>query len=490
MSRISRAAESPAKVKSFGSIVVLSLGALDFGLEASIVLPALPALARHYGASFVAIAWFATAFQLAAVAAVPLLGRLGDLLGKRRVLLVALTAFATGSLLCAITDSIGVAIAGRAIQGVGAAVGPLGLGIARDTLPRDRLPRAIGALVGGMTFGGAIGFLLSGLLVDQFSPASIFWFLFAFAGFLFVATVACVQESPERAPGDIDVGGALLVSAGLGALLLAISEGNGWGWSSGRIIGLLVAAAVLLALFAAVEARVSEPLVDLALVARRPFADANLCALLFGFALYLAVYVIPQIAARPRATGYGLALSTTMIGLLLTPSCVVGFAAAWAAGRLVSRVGPRALVVSGSAVGVAAYLSLALAHSSIDALAAGTAALGISWGLILTGVYAVVMGTVVPDASGVAAAVIVTMRVTGSAIGVQAAFALIAGAGVVGSFPAESGFTRAFLMGAVGAGVTLVAAAFLPAWRRSGPTREEAGSPARRTDGLARARWR
>ena len=476
MSTASHVAKLPARVKPFGSIIVLSLGALDFGLEASIVLPALPELERRYGASLIAIGWFATAFQLAAVAAVPLFGRLGDLFGKRRVLLLALTAFAAGSLLCAITDSIGVAIAGRAIQGAGAAVGPLALGIARDTLPRDRLPRAIGALVGGMTFGGAIGFLLSGLLVGLFSPAAIFWFLFAFAGFLFVGTVACVQKSPERARGDIDVGGALLVSAGLVALLLAISEGNGWGWSSSRIIGLFIAAGVLLALFAAVEARVSEPLVDLALVAQRPFANANLCALLFGFALYLAIYVIPQIAARPRATGYGLALSTTMIGLLLTPSCVVGFAAAWAAGGLVTHVGPRALVVFGSAVGVLAYLSLALAHSSVAVLAADTGALGISWGLILTGLYAVIMGSVVPDASGVAAAVIVTVRVAGSAIGVQAAFALIAGAGVVGSFPTGSGFTRAFLMGAIGAAVTLVAAAFLPARRRNGPTRAEAGS--------------
>ena len=182
---------------------MLSLGALDFGLEASIVLPALPALAEHYGASLAGVAWFATAFQLVAVAAVPLLGRLGDVVGKRRVLLVALTAFATGSLLCAITSSIGVAIAGRAIQGVGAAVAPLGLGIARDTLPRDRLGRAIGVLVGGATVGGAVGVQLSGLLVDQFSAAGNFWFLVIFALLHSIATMACVPESPARAGGYV-----------------------------------------------------------------------------------------------------------------------------------------------------------------------------------------------------------------------------------------------------------------------------------------------
>jgi MFS family permease len=467
MSAISPALEPPAQVRSIGSTIVLSLGALDFGLETSIVLPALPELGRHYDASLIDIAWFATAFQLVAVAAVPLLGRISDLVGKRRVLLLALMAFATGSLLCAITSSIGVAIAGRAIQGLGAAVAPLGLGIARDTLPRDRLPRAVGVLVGGATVGGALGFLLSGLLVDQFSSAAIFWFLSAFAALLMVATVACVEESPGRASGYVDVAGALLVSAGLVALLLAISQGNRWGWSSARIIGLFIAAAAMLTLFSVVETRVPQPLVNVALVVRRPFANANVCALLFGFAFYLAVFVIPQIAARPKATGYGLALTTTQIGLLLTPSCVVAFAASWASGHWVTRVGSRAIVGCGSVVGVAAYLSLAFAHTSLGSLAAGSAATGISWGLILTGIYAVVMRSVAPDTSGVAAAVIVTTRITGTAVGAQAAFAVIAAAGIMGAFPAGAGFTRAFVMGAIGAGATLVAAAFLP----GGPSR-------------------
>jgi len=470
MSTFERVAWRRGQGAPIASLAVLSLGALDFGLEASIVLPALPVLARHYHASLVGIGWFAVAFQVIAVAAVPLLGRLGDVVGKRHVLLWALMAFAAGSLVCAITHSIGLAIAGRAIQGFGAAVAPLGLALARDTLPQARLPRAIGVLVGAATFGGAVGFLLSGLLVDQFSSAALFWFLFAFAVLLLALTFAWVQESPERAAGYVDLAGALLASAGLGALLLAISQGNDWGWASGRIIGLFIAAAVLLALFAAVEARVSKPLLDLSLLARRPNGAADLCALLFGFAFFLSVYVVPQIAARPKASGYGLALSTTKIGLLLTPACIVGAGAGWAAGRLVDRVGPRALVSVGSAVGVAAYLSLALEHGSAAALAAGTAGTGVSWGVILTGVYAVVMRNVGAHTSGVAAGVIVATRITGTAVGAQATFAVIAAAGVVGSFPAEAGFTRAFVMAATGAGATLVAAAFLPGRRRNAST--------------------
>lgn len=468
MSAMSESAELQAQTVPIGAIIALSLGALDFGLETSIVLPALPVLGRHYGASLASLGWFATSFPVVAVAAVPLLGRLGDLVGKRRVLLWALVALAAGSLVCAVAKSIGVAIAGRAIQGAGAAVPPLGLGIARDTFPRDRVPQAIGVLVAGATFGGAIGFLFSGFLVDQFSAAAIFWFLFGFAVLLLLATVGCVAESPQRTEGYVDVAGALLLSGGLIALLLAISEGNRWGWSSGRIIGLFASAAIMLTSFAAVERRVSEPIVDFAVVIRRPFANANLCVLLFGFAFFLGPYVIPQIAASPAASGYGFSLSTTEIGLLLTPTCVVGIAAGWAAGQLVDRVGPRALVSVGALVGVASYVSLALIHGSVAALATGSAGTGISWGLILTGVYSVVMQGVAPDTSGVAAAATVTTRIIGTAVGTQAAFAVIAAAGTEGSFPAESGFTRVFLMGAIGAAATVVAAAFLPGRRCTG----------------------
>ena len=476
MATISGVARRRGQVSPTASVVVLSLGALDFGVEASIVLPALPALARRYHASFAGIGWFAVAFQVVAVAAVPLLGRLGDVVGKRRVLLWALMAFAAGSLLCAITHSIGLAIAGRAIQGLGGAVAPLGLAVARDTLPRARLPRTIGVLAGAATFSGAIGFLLSGLLVDKFSPAALFWFLFVFAVLVLALTFAYVQESPERAPGYVDLAGALLASTGLGGLLLAISEGNNWGWASSRVVGLFIAAAALLAMFAAVEARVSKPLLDLSLLARRPNGNANLCALLFGFAFFLSAYVVPQIAARPEASGYGLGFSTTKIGLLLTPACVFGGGAGWVAGRLVDRVGPRVLVSVGSALGLAAYLSLALDHGNVAALAGGTAVTGVSWGLILTGIHAVVMRNVAAHTSGVAAAVIAATRITGTAVGAQAAFAVIAASGAVGAFPAEAGFTRAFVMAALGAGATLVAATFLPGRRRSSSTPERSQS--------------
>ena len=440
---------------------MLALGALDFGLEQSIILPALPALAAHYDASLAAVGWLVTGFLLAGIVAVPLLGRLGDLFGKRRMLLVALGAFAVGSLICAATDSIELVIAGRIIQGIGSAVGPLTFALARDTVAPHLLPRAIGAIVGAASAGLAIGFVLSGVLVDEMSVPAIFWFLFLLAAALVVAVFALVPESGVRARVPIDFAGAAVLSVGLATLLLAISKGNDWGWSSPRIIGLFAASLVALTVFVLIERRVREPLVDLGLVVTKPFAGVNICVFVFGYGFYLVGVVLPLIAGLPEAGG-GLGYSTTEIGLMLFPTGVASILSAWVAGRLVDRVGPRALVAVGSVLGIAGYASLALAHSTLAELTVPSALLGVAWGLILTAIYPVVLRGASDDKTGVAVAVTALTRNTALALGSQIAFAIIIGAGLVGPFPADSGFTRVFVMGLAGACVLLLVSPIMP----------------------------
>jgi MFS family permease len=445
-----------------GGVVVLSLGALDFGLEQSLIIPALPALAEHYDASVTEIAWMVTGFVLASIVAIPLVGRLGDVLGKRRMLLASLAAFAVGSLVCALAESSGLAIAGRVIQGLGSAVTPLTYGLARDTVAPERLPHAIGAVVGGASAGAAIGFLLSGLLVDGFSATAVFWFLLVFAILIAAAVLALVPESPVRADVRLDAGGAALLGLGLLALLLAISRGSTWGWTSERTLLVFLAAAALLAAFAFVEARARQPLVDLDLFVTPPFAFANLCAAAFGYSFFIAVFLIPQIAAAPESTGYGSDLSTTAIGLVLLPTGLASVVGGLAGGRVVERLGPRALVGAGALMGVAGYTSLALAHSSPAPLAFGSGAVGFAWGLILTGIASVVIRSAPADSTSVAVAVNAVTRNTAVSIGAQIAFAIVAGPDAVGAFPAESGFTWAFVMGGLGAGVLLLASTLMP----------------------------
>ena len=448
---------------SRAGLLVLAFGTLDFGLESSIVLPGLPALAQHYSASLIAASWLATGFLLASVVAVPLFGRLGDLFGRRRLLLVGVGAFAVGSLVCALAESIGVVIAGRVMQGVGAAVGPLALGIARDALPPAMLTRGIGILVGAAGAGAAIGYLAGGVLIDQGSVSSIFWFLFVVSVGLFVAAAVLVPAPPPvHAPVPVDIAGAALIGAGLAALLLAVSKGNAWGWDSPGVVALLVGSGLLLAAFAFWERRVAHPLVDLDFVRGRPFAHANGCAFAVGFALALVVIVVPQIAALPAVTGYGLGYTPTQIGFLLLPMALSSIGAAWVGGRVVEVIGPRAVVAVGCAVAVAAYGLLIAAHTTAAAIATATGALGVALGLTVTGIASVVVHSAPLDKTSVAAAVNGIVRTTGSAVGAAVTAAVITGAGLVGPMPAEAGFSRSFAVGAIASACALIASLLLP----------------------------
>jgi len=460
---IASTGEAPAPSLGAAGVMVLSLAALDFGLEQSLIIPALPALAEHYGASLQAVAWMVTGFVLASIVAIPLVSRLGDMVGKRRMLLASLTAFALGSLLCALAETSGLAIAGRVVQGVGAAVAPLTYGLVRDNVAADRMPRAIGGVVGGASAGAAIGFLLSGVLVDGFAVTAIFWFLFAFAVAIAIALLALVPESQIRADVRFDVVGAALLGVGLFALLLAISKGSAWGWTSGRTVATMSTALALLVGFVLAESRTPEPLVHPGLVVRPPFGSANLCAFVFGYAFFIAVFTLPLIAAAPESTGYGLELGTIGIGLLLLPTGVASLAGGLAGGHLIARVGPRPLVAAGASLGVIGYAVLALAPSAVATLAAGSGAIGLAWGLILTGVASVVVIGAAPQSTAVAVAVNAVTRNTAVAIGAQVAFALIADAGLADGHPAESGYTAVFVMGGAAASLLLVAARIMPA---------------------------
>jgi MFS family permease len=466
MSASSQAAAVPADALGAGGLFVLTLGTLDFGLEQSIIIPALPRLAVHYHASTIAIAWLATAFLLSATVAAPLVGRLGDLYGKRRLLLAALGAFTLGSLLCALGQSVSLAIAGRAVQGVGAAVAPLTLGLTRDFVAPGRRTRAVGVLVGAGNVGAAVGFVVGGLLVDWFSPAAVFWFLFLFGALLMAGVFFFVGESPVRTPVQLDVVGALLLGAGLVALLLAISKGEAWGWSSGAIVGLFVASAVAFTAFALVERRVRRPLLDLALVARRPFANANVCALTYGFAFFTAVYLIPQIAGAPEATGYGLGLPATQIGLLLLPTGAAGLTAGWLAGRTLERIGRSAIVAAAAVLGAVAYALLAVSHDTVAALVVGSAAVGAGWGAIPASFYSLVLGHAAADKSAVSVSVPLVFRNIGASLGVTVAFVVLSSAGSTGLFPANDGFVRAFVVSAAACMVVAAAGLSLAGRRR------------------------
>lgn len=331
------------------------------------------------------------------------------------------------------------------IQGLGAAVVPLALGLVRDTVSHSGLPRVIGIVAGAGAIGAALGFLLSGVLVDTFSAAAIFWFLAAAAIVLGLAVAVVAPESPVRARVPLDLSGTALLGLGLASFLIAISQGQPHGWASSRVLLPLAVSAVALALFWTTESRRAAPLVDLALLRERPFVNVDVCSFVFGFAVYSGAFLVPQLAQR-------LDLSVTAIGLLLVPTALAGMLAGWVGGRVVDRVGPRAQVTVGVLIAAIGFLSLTVAHDTTYALGFGSALIGVSWGLVPTGYLPVVLRAAAVDKSSIAVSVVLVLRNIGLSFGITVAAAIAVG----------TGYTQALVFGAVSCAAVAVVAAWLP----------------------------
>src|ERR671928_1783407 len=285
--------------------------------------------------------WLLTAFLLTSSVATPLLGRLGDMHGKERWLLISLAVFGIGSVVAALATSLPVMIVGRAIQGSGGAIFPLAIGIIRDEFPREKVATGIGTISAMFGIGGGVGLVVAGVFVDHVSVAWIFWLSALAAALAAFATWRFVPESPVRVSARIDWLGGVLMSLALLALLLAVSEGNAWGWTSGRVLGLFATAAALGVAWGRWEWRVVDPLVDLRLMRARPVWTTNLAALAIGFAMFGSFVLIPQLVQTPSAAGYGFGASVTASGLFLLPSSLVMLVAGPLSGRLGNRYGSK-----------------------------------------------------------------------------------------------------------------------------------------------------
>ncbi len=446
------------------ALVVLAVGALDFGLEQAIVAPALPAIQRHYHASTSAVAWLVTGFLIAAAVVTPLAGRLGDNFGRRRVLLASLGCFALGSLVCALGGSVQVLIIGRVAQGLGAGMAPLALALAREQIDPARVPTAVGLLVASASIGTVAGLLLAGLLVDDVGVAAIFWLLFALAVVLALAVRLAVRESSPRGEGAVDLVGAALLAGGLGCMMLAVSRGNQWAWGSPRTLALLAASGLLAIAFWVRERTAAQPLIDPRVLATRSIWSANLAMLALGFSLLISFTLVPLIGGYPKLTGYGLGLSTTQIGLVLAPSGLATIIGGLLGGRVIVRTGARAQATIGGACAAITYTLLAVLPWSAATLALAMIPLGFGVGLALGAITDLVVLACPPERTGATVALNTVIRMAAAALGAQVAIAILTSThGRIPGLPAARGFTDAFAMAAIASLVTIAAVLLTPA---------------------------
>jgi EmrB/QacA subfamily drug resistance transporter len=445
------------------TLLPLAGAALAYSLAQTMVIPALPELQAEFHADPADATWLLTAFLLTSSVATPLLGRLGDMHGKERWLLLSLAIFGVGSLIAAVGGSLAVLITGRAVQGAGGAIFPLAIGIIRDEFPRERVAPAIGTVSAMFGIGGGTGLVLAGLFVDHGSISWIFWLSVVTTALAALATWLWVPESPVRVRARIDWVGGVLLSLTLIALLLPISEGNSWGWTSGRVLGLFAAAAVLAVLWARWELHVEDPLVNLELMRERPVWTTNVAGFAIGFAMFGSFVLIPQFVQTPSSAGYGFSASVTESGLFLLPSAVLMLFAGPFSGRLGARYGSRVPLALGALSSGLSYAWLAAFHGARIDIYLASVLLGLGVGMALAAMANLVVEAVPPDVTGVASAINAIMRTIGGAVGAQVAAAIVSGSIAAGaSYPSESGFTGAFTMSALASLVALLVCFAIP----------------------------
>jgi EmrB/QacA subfamily drug resistance transporter len=457
------------------TLAVLVTGALAYALSQTMIAPALPRIQAELGTTTTLVTFALTGYLLTASIATPIVGRFGDMFGKERLLVITLSVFGAGSLVCALSHSIALLIAGRAIQGIGGAIFPLSFGIIRDEFPREKVATAIGLISATFGIGGGAGLVISGLIVDNAAYEWIFWLALIVVIPATIATHRFIPESPVKSPARIDWGGAALLSGGLVSLLVAVSEGNAWGWSSAPFIGLIVAATVLIAAWVGFEARHPEPLVDMRMMRNRPVLTTNLTALLIGFGMFGSYILVPQFVQVPAASGFGFGASVTTAGLFMLPSALVMLVAGPLSGLLGSRYGSKLPLVIGTTLACASFLMLAVWHSSHLAIYLATALMGLGIGFSFAAMANLIVEAVDQRQTGVATGMNTIMRTIGGSIGGQVAASIIDGHIVAGGFPAESGYTIAFAISAVGVAAAVVAALAIPGRLGSAPASTSPG---------------
>ncbi len=455
-------ADEHARQSPGRTFIVLGTGAMAYVLLQSLVVPALPTLQAALHTSQSSIAWILTAYLLSASVATPVLGRLGDMFGKEHMLVVVLAALSAGSLVAALTSSIGIMIAARVLQGLGGAVFPLAFGIIRDEFPRERVPGAIGGISTLLGVGSGLGIVLAGPIVDHLNYHWLFWIPLVMTAIATVATFLFVPESPVKTPGAVNLTAAVLLSAWLVALLLGVSEGAAWGWSSARIVGLFFAAVVLFAAWISVELRARVPLVDVRLMRTPVVWWTNISALMFGFGMYSMMVVLPEFMEAPRAAGYGFAASVTGAGLAMLPATAAMIVVGMAIGPITAAVGSKLPLIGGGLVGGAAFAFLAAAHTAEWQVYVTMALAGLGMGLAFSAMTNLIVDAVPSTHTGVATGMNANIRTVGGAIGSQVVTSVITAGVAAGALPHEHGYVLSFLVLSAGMIAAAVAALLVP----------------------------
>ncbi|MFF8583261.1 MFS transporter [Streptomyces althioticus] len=450
-------------------VPVLAFAGIVVAVMQTLLVPVVKDLPRLLDTAPADATWVLTSTLLSGAVATPIMGRLGDLFGKRRMLVVSLAVMVVGALVSAFTSDLLVMIAGRTLQGFAMGAIPLGIGLMRDMLPRERLGSAMALMSSSIGVGGGLA-LPAAALVAQHTDWHALYLGAAGLGVLAIAlTLAVVPESPLRAKGTFDLPGALGLTAGLLLFLLPVSKGSAWGWTSGTTLGLFGAAAVVLLLWGLMELRVTAPLVDLRTTARREVLLTNLASIMVGVSFFVVSLVLPQLLQLPTASN-GLGQSMVVAGLCVAPLGLTMMFTAPVYARLSARYGPKVTLIIGLLVIAAGYGGGLGLMSAAWQTVVTSVVLGAGIGLAYSSLPALIVGAVPASETGAANGLNTLMRSIGTSVSSAVIGMVLANTSdVVGgvAVPTLHGFRVSFGIATAAVAVGLVLALFLPGRRPS-----------------------
>lgn len=460
-------AESPAAGRGpRGLVFALAIGVLSFSMMQTLLVPAIPTFMAEFGIDASLAGWILTSYLLCGAVAAPILGSLGDRYGHRLILLATLGTFVAGGVLAALAPTLPVLLVGRVLQGASTATFPLALAIVRRHTAGDAQRSATGWLSGTMGLGAGAALVVGGVIVEMLSWHWLFVTGAAMGVLSIVLAVIFVPASQRGQAARTDWPGTALLTVGLLALLLAISQGGSWGWGSAAVLGLLAAAVAALTALVLVERRTPAPLIDVRTLARPALAITNGLTLFLGFIPYLFYVGLPVLLQADPAAGFGQGFTVTQTGIALLPGAILVFLGGRFAPWLIGRTSSKLTALLALAVMGVGSLGVALAPQSLAVIVVFFALVGLGNGIGFA-VVSDLVASIAPRAE-IAAALGVNgvLRTVGSALGAPISTSVLTSVAVATTGASTLGsFTALFVIGAVVSGAGALFSLALPAQR-------------------------
>lgn len=425
---------------------VLAAGVIAFGVVQSMTIPVLAPIQHHYETDQSTVTWVLTAYLLSGSIATPFMGRLGDSCGKKRLLVITLLLLTLGSVLAALAPTIEALLAARVVQGFAGGLMPLTFGLARDTFLPHRVGPSISIFTSLIAVGMAIGMVLGGPVIDALGVPWLFWLPGSLTAVAALLVIRWVPESTVLQPGRPELVPALLMSACIVSLLLAVSQGPLQGWHSPRILGLMVASLAFGFLWVRAELRARTPFVDMVMMGLRPIWAANLVALMLGVGMFASYAFAPQYMQTDPADGFGLGATVTESGLMMLPTAGVLTFTGWMANVLAPRIGARGVVLLGSGIAAAGSFWFALAHDRVGEVIGSMVLIGLGIGIAFAALATVVVAAVPPQQTGVATGMNVNIRNIGGALGSALTASILTATALAGGRVVETGYVATFVV--------------------------------------------